>query len=134
VESRRTLAHLMAIHSRPAAAARFLNCRRGRRPSRHPPSSLVEQTRGIHSGTAREPDSTEATLFTIRMKLSPDARFPRRGVMVYPEPRGVETMPIMGGNIHEQLISRFFSHRPVGDCPTPGSSTGRALSLASTSI
>ena len=41
----------------------------------------------------------------------------KEDVRVYLEEKGVETRPIMTGNIDEQPAMRFFNYRKVGDLP-----------------
>jgi CDP-6-deoxy-D-xylo-4-hexulose-3-dehydrase len=46
-----------------------------------------------------------------------DAPFNREKLVAYLEARGVETRPIMAGNIDEQPALRLFPHQKVGDLP-----------------
>jgi len=49
------------------------------------------------------------------LMVSPDAPFTRKELSDFLEGRGVETRPIMAGNIDEQPVMRLLNYRKVGD-------------------
>jgi CDP-6-deoxy-D-xylo-4-hexulose-3-dehydrase len=75
-------------------------------------SSLEE-----HLVLHRERPGTRHVWYGYPITVKPNGPFTRRDLMAHLEARGVETRPIMAGNILEQPVSRLFRHRRVGDLP-----------------
>ncbi|MDP2937377.1 MAG: DegT/DnrJ/EryC1/StrS family aminotransferase [Dehalococcoidia bacterium] len=65
----------------------------------------------------REAEGTRHVWFGYPVMVRPDAPFSRGELVDYLEARGVETRPIMAGNIDEQPALRLFSYRKVGELP-----------------
>jgi CDP-6-deoxy-D-xylo-4-hexulose-3-dehydrase len=65
----------------------------------------------------REAEGTRHAWFGYPVLVRPDAPFGRKELTDYLETRGVETRPIMAGNIDEQPAMRLFPHRKVGKLP-----------------
>ncbi|MDO9333528.1 MAG: DegT/DnrJ/EryC1/StrS family aminotransferase [Dehalococcoidales bacterium] len=49
--------------------------------------------------------------------VKPDAPFTRKELVDFLQKKGLETRPIMTGNMAEQPVMRLFEHRTVGDLP-----------------
>lgn len=64
-----------------------------------------------------EAPGTRQVWFGYPVVVRPEAPFSRKELVDYLEARGVETRPIMAGNIDEQPALRLFSYRKVGDLP-----------------
>jgi CDP-6-deoxy-D-xylo-4-hexulose-3-dehydrase len=65
----------------------------------------------------RERAGTKHVWFGYPLTVSPDAPFTRKELTDFLEGKGVETRPIMAGNIDEQPAMRLFHYRKVGDLP-----------------
>ena len=65
----------------------------------------------------RETAGARHVWFGNSLTVTPRAPFDRREIVMHLEARGVETRPIMAGNISEQPAMRFLPHRQVGDLP-----------------
>jgi CDP-6-deoxy-D-xylo-4-hexulose-3-dehydrase len=65
----------------------------------------------------REAEGTRHVWFGYPVVVRPEAPFARQALVDYLEARGVETRPIMAGNIDEQPAVRLFPYRKVGDLP-----------------
>jgi len=65
----------------------------------------------------REGEGTRHVWFGYPLMVQPDAPFSRKQLADYLEAKGVETRPIMAGNIDEQPAMRLFPYRKVGDLP-----------------
>lgn len=65
----------------------------------------------------REREDTRHVWFGYPIVVRPDAPFTRKELVDYLEARGIETRPIMAGNIDEQPALRLFPHRTVGELP-----------------
>jgi len=55
--------------------------------------------------------------FGYPITVRPDAPFTREQLTNFLEEKGVETRPVMAGNIDEQPAMRLFTYRKVGDLP-----------------
>jgi len=64
-----------------------------------------------------EREMTKHVWFGYPITIKPDAPFAREGLVNWLEGRGVETRPIMAGNIEEQPAMRLFDCRKIGDLP-----------------
>jgi len=64
-----------------------------------------------------EKERTRHVWFGYPITIKPDAPFTRKELVDFLEERGVETRPIMSGNIDEQPAMRLFNYRKVGDLP-----------------
>lgn len=64
-----------------------------------------------------EKEGTRHVWFGYPITIKPDAPFTRKELVDFLEERGVETRPIMAGNIDEQPAMRLFNYRKVGDLP-----------------
>lgn len=64
-----------------------------------------------------EMEGTRHVWFGYPMTIRPDAPFTRKELVAFLEGKGVETRPIMVGNIDEQPVMRLFNHRKLGDLP-----------------
>jgi len=62
-----------------------------------------------------ERKGTKHVWFGYPITANPDAPFTRKELVDFLEGKGVETRPIMSGNIDEQPVMRLFSYRKVGD-------------------
>jgi len=60
---------------------------------------------------------TKHVWFGYPMTVNPNAPFSRKELVDFLEGKGVETRPIMSGNIEEQPAMRLFPYRKVGDLP-----------------
>lgn len=65
----------------------------------------------------RERAGTKHAWFACPITVKPDAPFTRKEITDFLEAKGVETRPIMTGNIDEQPAMRLFSYRKIGDLP-----------------
>jgi len=65
----------------------------------------------------KEKEGTRHVWFGYPVTIKPDAPFTRKEMVDFLEKRGVETRPIMSGNIDEQPAMRFFPYRRVGELP-----------------
>lgn len=65
----------------------------------------------------KEKERTRHVWFGYPITIKPDAPFTRREMVDFLEKRGVETRPIMSGNIDEQPAMRLFPYRRVGELP-----------------
>jgi len=65
----------------------------------------------------REAEDTRHVWFGYPIIVEPNAPFSRKELSGYLEAKGVETRPIVAGNIAEQPVMRFFPCRKVGDLP-----------------
>ena len=70
-----------------------------------------------HLLVQREAEGTRHVWFGYPLMVQPDAPFSRNELVDYLEAKGVETRPIMAGNIDEQPAMRLFPYRKVGDLP-----------------
>ncbi|MFC1983975.1 aminotransferase class I/II-fold pyridoxal phosphate-dependent enzyme [Chloroflexota bacterium] len=64
-----------------------------------------------------EREGTKHAWFAYPITVKPNAPFTRKEMADFLEEKGVETRPIMTGNIDEQPAMRFFNYRKVGDLP-----------------
>ncbi len=64
-----------------------------------------------------EREGTKHVWFSYPMTVNPAAPFTRRELVDFLESKGVETRPIMAGNIDEQPAMRHFPYRKMGDLP-----------------
>jgi CDP-6-deoxy-D-xylo-4-hexulose-3-dehydrase len=64
-----------------------------------------------------EVEHTRHVWFGYPITVRPGAPFTRRDLVDHLETRGVETRPIMAGNIDEQPAMHFFPYRKVGELP-----------------
>jgi len=62
-----------------------------------------------------EREKTKHVWFGYPITVKPDAPFTRKDLVDFLEGKGVETRPIMAGNIDEQPAMRHFPYRKVGD-------------------
>lgn len=65
----------------------------------------------------REAPGTRHVWFGYPIMVQPNAPFSRKELADYLEAHGVETRPIMAGNIDEQPVMRLYPYRRVGDLP-----------------
>ena len=65
----------------------------------------------------READETRHVWFGYPVMVQPNAPFSRKDLVDYLEAKGVETRPIMAGNIDEQPAMSLVPYRKVGDLP-----------------
>lgn len=65
----------------------------------------------------KEREGTKHVWFGYPLTIKPTAPFTRQELVSFLEEKGVETRPIMAGNIAEQPAMRLFPHRIVGDLP-----------------
>lgn len=70
-----------------------------------------------HIRVHREVEGTRHAWFGYPIMLLPDAAFSCQELVGHLEARGVETRPIMAGNMDEQPAMRLFPYRKVGDLP-----------------
>jgi CDP-6-deoxy-D-xylo-4-hexulose-3-dehydrase len=70
-----------------------------------------------HLHVHREAEGTRHAWFGYPIIVLPDAPFSREELVAHLEARGVETRPIMAGNMDEQPAMRLFPYRKVGDLP-----------------
>jgi len=63
----------------------------------------------------REKPGTKHVWFAFPITVRPDAPFSREELVTFLEQRGIETRPIMAGNIAEQPVMKLYKHRVVGD-------------------
>ena len=68
-----------------------------------------------HLGVHHERPGTTHVWFGYPVTVRPDAPFSRAELMAFLESRGLETRPIVAGNVAEQPGLRLFPHRSVGD-------------------
>ena len=64
-----------------------------------------------------EMEGTRHVWFGYPITVKPDAPFARKELVAFLEEKGVETRPIMSGNIDEQPAMRLFSYRKLGNLP-----------------
>lgn len=64
-----------------------------------------------------EREGTRHAWFGYQVTVNPDAPFKRAELVAHLEERGLETRPIVAGNIAEQPAMQLFRHRKVGDLP-----------------
>ena len=64
-----------------------------------------------------EKEGTRHVWFGYPITIRPDAPFTRKELVAFLEEKGVETRPIMSGNIDEQPMMKLFDYRRVGDLP-----------------
>ena len=64
-----------------------------------------------------EREGTKHVWFGYPITVKPSAPFTREELMNFLEGKGVETRPIMAGNIAEQPAMRLLNHRRVGELP-----------------
>lgn len=62
-----------------------------------------------------ERPGTKHVWFGYPITVRPDAPFTRKELVDFLEGKGLETRPIMAGNIDEQPAMRYFDYRKVGD-------------------
>jgi CDP-6-deoxy-D-xylo-4-hexulose-3-dehydrase len=72
---------------------------------------------GQHLLLQHEAEGTRHVWFGYPIMVQPNAPFGRKELVGYLEARGVETRPIMAGNIDEQPAMRLVRYRKVGDLP-----------------
>jgi CDP-6-deoxy-D-xylo-4-hexulose-3-dehydrase len=65
----------------------------------------------------KEGEGTKHVWFGYPITVRPEAPFTRGDLTNFLEAKGVETRPIMAGNIDEQPVMRFFPYRKVGNLP-----------------
>lgn len=70
-----------------------------------------------HLWLHKERQGTRHVWFGYPVTVSPSAPFTRKELVDFLEAKGVETRPIMAGNIDEQPAMRLFPYRKVGDLP-----------------
>jgi CDP-6-deoxy-D-xylo-4-hexulose-3-dehydrase len=70
-----------------------------------------------HLRVHREVEGTRHAWFGYPIMVLPDAPFSREELVAHLEAKGVETRPIMAGNMDEQPAMRLFPYRKVGDLP-----------------
>jgi len=70
-----------------------------------------------HVWVHEERPGTRHAGFGYQVTVSPSAPFQRAELVAHLEARGLETRPIVAGNIAEQPAMRLFPHRTVGDLP-----------------
>ena len=70
-----------------------------------------------HLILAEESPGTRHVWFGYPITVRPEAPFSRQDLVTFLEARGLETRPIMAGNIAEQPAMRLFPHRPAGSLP-----------------
>jgi CDP-6-deoxy-D-xylo-4-hexulose-3-dehydrase len=63
----------------------------------------------------KERRGTKHVWFGYPITVRPNAPFTRNELMQYLEQRGIETRPVIAGNIAEQPVMKLFKHRIVGD-------------------
>jgi len=63
----------------------------------------------------REAEGTSHAWFGYPIMVQPNAPFDRKELVDYLEAKGVETRPIMAGNIDEQPAMHLYRYRKVGD-------------------
>ncbi|MFQ6019591.1 MAG: DegT/DnrJ/EryC1/StrS family aminotransferase, partial [Dehalococcoidia bacterium] len=63
----------------------------------------------------REAKATRHVWFGYPLMVRPQAPFRREELVAHLEARGVETRPVMAGNIQEQPAMRLFPHRKAGE-------------------
>lgn len=64
-----------------------------------------------------ERGGTKHVWFACPITVKPDAPFSRKELVDFLEKKGVETRPIMSGNLDEQPAMRLFPYRKVGNLP-----------------
>ena len=64
-----------------------------------------------------EREGTRHVWFGYQVTVEPGAPFERSELVAHLEAKGLETRPIVAGNIAEQPALRLFPHRQVGDLP-----------------
>mgnify|MGYP001559706563 CR=1 FL=1 len=76
---------------------------------------------------ARAPEASRHAWFLYPMMVKPNAPFTRAELVKHLESKGVETRPILAGNIAEQPVMRMINHRKVGDLPASRAIMRRGL-------
>ncbi len=64
-----------------------------------------------------EREGTRHVWYSYPITVKPNAPFAREDLVNFLEAKGVETRPIMAGNMDEQPAMRLFKYRKVGDLP-----------------
>ena len=64
-----------------------------------------------------EREGTKHVWYGYPITVKSDAPFTRRELVGFLEEKGVETRPVMAGNIDEQPVMKLFPYRKVGDLP-----------------
>lgn len=72
---------------------------------------------GHHLHLHHEVEDTRHVWYGYPVTVRPEAPFTRKELVNHLEARGVETRPIMAGNIDEQPAMRLYPYRKVGDLP-----------------
>ena len=72
---------------------------------------------GDHIQLQDEREGTKHTWFAYPITVKPDAPYTRKELVDFLEEKGLETRPIMAGNICEQPAMSLFPHRAVGELP-----------------
>ncbi|PZC47846.1 MAG: CDP-6-deoxy-D-xylo-4-hexulose-3-dehydrase [Chloroflexi bacterium] len=62
-----------------------------------------------------EPANARCVWFAFPLMLKPEAPFQRAALAEFLEGRGIETRPVMAGNMAEQPVMRLYEHRKAGD-------------------
>lgn len=62
----------------------------------------------------KERNNTRHVWFGYPLTIKPEAPFTRKSLVSYIEKKGLETRPIMAGNIDEQPVMRLFNYRKAG--------------------
>ena len=78
---------------------------------------------------AQAPEASRHAWFLYPVMVKPNAPFTRAELGRYLESKGVETRPILAGNIEEQPVMRLIPHRVVGDLPASRAIMRRGLSV-----
>ncbi|MEK7872572.1 MAG: DegT/DnrJ/EryC1/StrS family aminotransferase, partial [Chloroflexota bacterium] len=76
---------------------------------------------------ARAPEASRHAWFLYPIMVKPNAPFTRAELVKHLESKGVETRPILAGNIAEQPVMRMINHRKVGDLPASRAIMRRGL-------
>jgi len=63
----------------------------------------------------KERKNTRHVWFGYPLTIKPNAPFTRKKLVNFLEERGLETRPIMAGNIDEQPVMKFYNYRKVGN-------------------
>ncbi len=80
-----------------------------------------------HLALAKAPEASRHAWFLYPMMVKPNAPFTRAELGRYLESKGVETRPILAGNIAEQPVMSLIPHRVVGDLPASRAIMRRGL-------
>ncbi len=68
----------------------------------------------------REEEGTKHVYFGYPLTVKPDASFQRENLVSHLEKKGIETRPIMAGNIAEQPVLKHTPHRVSGELKNSG--------------